>query len=202
MRFFIYLLLLLPAWAAHAGANATILILGDSLSAGYGISKQESWPALLQGKLDQQGLSWRVVNASISGDTTHGGLNRLTKALEREQPDIVIIALGANDGLRGLRLQDMADNLEKMVALSQESGAKVLLLGIQLPQNYGPAWRNKFSRIYAQVAKQRNAALVPFFLEGVAETRAMMQADGLHPKAAAQPAILENVWTGLAPLLK
>ncbi|WP_456377980.1 arylesterase [Thiolapillus sp.] len=202
MRVFIYLLLLFPGWAANACANHAILVIGDSLSAGYGISKEKSWPALLQQKLDQSGHAWRVINASISGDTTHGGLSRLPKALAREKPDIVIIGLGANDGLRGLRLAETAANLDRMTALSQEFDAKVLLLGIQLPHNYGPAYRDRFSAIYAQVAKQRHVALVPFFLRGVAETRAMMQPDGLHPKADAQPAILENIWQELAPLLE
>lgn len=201
MRVFIYLLLLF-VWTACAQAKNTILILGDSLSAGYGISKEKAWPALLQHKLNQSGLPYRVVNASISGDTTHGGLTRLPKALARTHPAIVIIALGANDGLRGLRLRDTADNLEKMAALSQESGASVLLLGIQLPENYGLTYRNRFSAMYAQVAEARHTAIVPFFLEGVAETRAMMQADGLHPTAVAQPMILDNVWNKLAPLLK
>jgi len=201
MRVFIYLLLLLSIRVADAWAEDSILVLGDSLSAGYGISKEKAWPALLQQRLNQQGYSLRVINASISGDTTHGGLNRLPKALERERPAVVIIELGANDGLRGLRLQNIADNLNRMTALSQESGAKVLLLGIQLPQNFGSAYRNRFNAIYARVAEERRAALVPFFLEGVAETRAMMQPDGLHPSAAAQPAILENIWGALLPLL-
>lgn len=204
MRVFIYLLLLhlLPVWAASTHADSVILVMGDSLSAGYGISKEESWPALLQQKLDQSGYSWRVINASISGDTTHGGLNRLPRALVREQPDIVIIELGANDGLRGQRLQDTAGNLDKMTVLSQESGAKVLLLGIQLPHNYGQIYRDKFNGIYTRIAEERNTAIVPFFLEGVAETRAMMLPDGLHPTAAAQPTILENVWRELHPLLQ
>ncbi|WP_456412229.1 arylesterase [Thiolapillus sp.] len=202
MRIFIFLLLLLSVWPANAWANQSILILGDSLSAGYGISKEESWPALLQQRLEQSGLPWRVVNASISGDTTHGGLSRLPGTLAREKPGIVILGLGANDGLRGLRLQDTAHNLDRMTVLAQESGARVLLLGIQLPYNYGPAYREKFSAIYGKIAQQRHAALVPFFLRGVAETRAMMQPDGLHPTAAAQPAILENIWRELYPLLR
>ncbi len=203
MRIVICLLLLhlLPAWAANAHANGVILIMGDSLSMGYGISKEESWPALLQQRLDQLGYRYRVANASISGDTSHGGLSRLPKTLSREKPSIVIIALGANDGLRGLRLQDTTDNLEQMTVLSQESGAKVLLLGIQLPYNYGQTYRERFHRIYAQIAQKKHTAIVPFFLQGVAETRAMMQPDGLHPSATAQPAILENVWRKLLPLL-
>ncbi len=201
MRVFIYLLLLF-AWTADAHARNTILILGDSLSAGYGISKEEAWPALLQHKLDQADLAYVVINASISGDTTHGGLSRLPKVLARTHPAIVIIALGANDGLRGLRLRDSTDNLRKMAALSQEADASVLLLGIQLPENYGPTYRNRFSAMYAQVAEAKHTAIVPFFLEGVAETRTMMQADGLHPTAAAQPTILQNIWQKLAPLLK
>ncbi|HEC05435.1 MAG TPA: arylesterase [Thiolapillus brandeum] len=201
MRVFIFLLLF-SFWTAHAGAKGTILIMGDSLSAGYGISKEEAWPSLLQQRLTERGHAYRVVNASISGDTTHGGLKRLLKTLEREKPQIVIIELGANDGLRGLHLQDTEANLDTMVGMSQDAGAKVLLLGIQLPVNYGSTYRERFSSIYARLAEKRQAALVPFFLEGIAETHTMMQPDGLHPKAAAQPAVLENVWTGLAPLLK
>ncbi len=176
--------------------------MGDSLSAGYGISKEKSWPALLQRKLDRSDLPYRVVNASISGDTTHGGLSRLPESLAREKPDIVVIELGANDGLRGLGLKNSAANLKQMAVLSQASGAKLLLLGIQLPQNYGPDYRARFSDLYVQVAKETGAALVPFFLQGIAETRAMMQPDGLHPTAAAQPMILDNVWKKLESLLK
>ncbi|WP_457668884.1 arylesterase [Thiolapillus sp.] len=201
MRVFICLLLLLPVLTSHAGAKSTILIMGDSLSAGYGISKDKAWPALLQQRLDEKGYAWRVFNASISGDTTHGGLSRLPRTLEREQPDIVVIELGANDGLRGLRLQDTENNLDAMVAMSQDAGAKVLLLGIQLPVNYGSAYRKRFSSMYAHIANKRQAVLLPFFLEGIAETRAMMQPDGLHPTTAAQPTILDNVWEKLAPLL-
>lgn len=204
MRVFIYLLLLclLSALAVNSHAEGVILIMGDSLSAGYGISKEKSWPALLQRKLDRSDLPYRVVNASISGDTTHGGLSRLPESLAREKPDIIVIELGANDGLRGLSLKNSAANLKKMAGLSQASGAKVLLLGIQLPQNYGPDYRAEFSDLYVQVAKETGAALVPFFLQGIAETRAMMQPDGLHPTAAAQPMILDNVWKKLASLLK
>jgi acyl-CoA thioesterase-1 len=204
MRVFIYLLLLclLSALAVNSHAEGVILIMGDSLSAGYGISKEKSWPALLQRKLDRSGLPYRVVNASISGDTTHGGLSRLPESLAREKPDIVVIELGANDGLRGLGLQKSAANLKKMAVLSQAYGAKLLLLGIQLPQNYGPDYRARFSDLYGQVAKETGAALVPFFLQGIAETRAMMQPDGLHPTAAAQPMILDNVWKKLASLLE
>lgn len=204
MRVFIYLLLLclLPALAVNSHAEGVILIMGDSLSAGYGISKEKSWPALLQRKLDRSDLPYRVVNASISGDTTHGGLSRLPESLAREKPDIVVIELGANDGLRGLGLKNSAANLKQMAVLSQASGAKLLLLGIQLPQNYGPDYRARFSDLYVQVAKETGAALVPFFLQGIAETRAMMQPDGLHPTAAAQPMILDNVWKKLESLLK
>ena len=175
--------------------------MGDSLSAGYGISQSDSWSTLLQEKLDQRDRAYQVVNASITGDTTHGGLSRLPKTLERVKPDIVIIELGGNDGLRGLSLENSRDNIEQMITLSHQSGARVLLLGIQLPHNYGPEYRRKFHQIYLDLAEQRNVAIVPFFLKGVAETSALMQADGIHPSAAAQPRILENIWPQLNPLL-
>lgn len=186
---------------SSANSGEVILIVGDSLSAAYGISKKTAWPKLLQQKLAQLGYDYQVVNASISGDTTAGGLNRLPQTIEREQPEVVVIELGANDGLRGLSLIQAMDNLDRMILHSRQSGARVLLLGMRLPHNYGAEYGQKFQQIYLDVAQKRGVSLVPFFLQGVAETRAMMQADGLHPSAAAQPMILENVWEGLVPLL-
>lgn len=186
---------------ADAGSGGVILVVGDSLSAAYGISKQDAWPNLLQQKLHRLGYKYRVVNASISGDTTAGGLARLPKSVKREQPDVVIIELGANDGLRGLSLVKAMDNLEKMIQHSQQADARVLLLGMRLPHNYGADYGEKFHQIYLDVAYKSAIPLVAFFLQGVAETRAMMLADGLHPNADAQPMILENVWQGLVPLL-
>lgn len=192
--------MLVPLLAAAAERPA-ILVIGDSLSAGYGIEQHKSWVALLAQRLGQRGLAYRVVNASISGDTTRGGLARLPAALEREQPRVLIIELGANDGLRGLSLQQMRSNLARMIELGRAAGARILLLGVKLPENYGRAFGEKFHRVYRELAEQTDVALVPFFLEGVAETRALMQADGIHPAAEAQPRILDNVWAALESLL-
>ncbi len=187
-------------WTLHAAEK--ILVIGDSLSAAYGIEKERGWVALLQQRLQQQALGYQVINASISGDTTRGGLSRLQTALQREKPQLLIIALGGNDGLRGFSPEQTRNNLRGMIRQGREAGARVLLLGIKLPTNYGRAYTEKFHRIYLELASEQNVALVPFFLEGVAETRALMQPDGIHPAAEAQPRILDNVWTGLAPLLE
>jgi acyl-CoA thioesterase-1 len=187
-------------WPLHAAEK--ILVIGDSLSAAYGIEQQRGWVALLQQRLQQQAFSYQVVNASISGDTTRGGLSRLQTALQRERPQLLIIALGGNDGLRGFSPEQTRSNLRDMIKLGREAGARVLLLGVKLPANYGRAYTEKFHRIYLELASEYDVALVPFFLEGVAETRALMQPDGIHPAAEAQPRILDNVWTGLAPLLQ
>ncbi len=188
---------------APAAANATprIVVLGDSLSAAYGIDQRHGWVALLRQRLREQGLDYEVVNASITGDTTRGGLSRLPSTLEREQPAILIIALGGNDGLRGFAPQQTRDNIRRMIELGRAAGARILLLGVKLPANYGKAFGEKFHRVYLDLGRDRQVALVPFFLAGVAETRDLMQPDGIHPAAAAQPLILENVWTGLTPLL-
>jgi len=182
--------------------DKVILVMGDSLSAGYGIRSGQGWVTLLQEKLEKLGYGYKVANASISGDTTRGGVSRLPKTLEREKPAVVIIELGANDGLRGLNLNDMGSNLESMILESRKFGASVLLLGMELPANYGQPYRQKFHDIYAQIKRKHKVPLVPFFLQGVAETRQLMQADGLHPVAAAQPRILENIWPQLQPLLE
>ena len=189
---------LAPLWASAGGK---ILVVGDSLSAAYGIDKQRGWVALLQRRLEQQGLDYDVANASISGDTTRGGSFRLPAALEREHPAVLIIALGGNDGLRGFAPEQTRSNLRQMIERGRAAGAAVLLLGVKLPGNYGRAYGEKFHRIYLELARELQVALVPFFLEGVAETRELMQADGVHPTVEAQPRILENVWSGLAPLL-
>jgi len=189
---------LAPLWASAGGK---ILVVGDSLSAAYGIDKQRGWVALLQRRLEQQGLDYDVANASISGDTTRGASFRLPAALERENPAVLIIALGGNDGLRGFAPEQTRSNLRQMIERGRAAGAAVLLLGVKLPGNYGRAYGEKFHRIYLELARELQVALVPFFLEGVAETRELMQADGVHPTVEAQPRILENVWSGLAPLL-
>ncbi len=186
--------------STHAAEK--ILVFGDSLSAGYGMASEQSWPALLQGRLSGQGTQWQVVNASISGETTAGGKSRLPALLERERPRIVILALGANDGLRGLPLSQMRENLTAMVRQAKGAGARVLLVGMRLPPNYGPEYTREFSALFATIAKQEKTALVPFLLEPIAFDDAAFQADRLHPAAAAQPAILEHIWRALQPLLK
>ena len=176
-------------------------MIGDSLSAAYGIPRQQGWVTLLQQRLTRAGYPHIVVNASISGDTTVGGLTRLPAALQQHRPAVVVIELGGNDGLRGFSLVKTRENLERMVELARTAGAKVLLLGVRLPGNYGSWYGERFQRVYAEVSAHTGVPLVPFFLAGVAETRDAMQADGIHPRAAAQPRILDNVWPALRPLL-
>lgn len=183
-------------------AERHILVLGDSLSAGYGIAQNAGWVHLLQQRLQQQYPDIAVINASISGDTTHGGLTRLPAALQRHHPAIVVIQLGGNDGLRGLDLAQAQNNLGDMIELARQAGAQVLLLGVKLPANYGPVYAAQFHQIYTNLAKEKQVALVDFFLQGVAETTALMQADGIHPSAKAQPRILQNVWPKLEKLLQ
>ena len=200
--FSIVLLSLFLLFVSPATATNKILVIGDSLSAAYGIEKRLGWVALLQQRLREQNPNARVINASITGDTTRGGLARLPAALERERPNIVIIALGGNDGLRGFAPQQTRSNLRQMIAQSRAIGAEVLLLGVKLPMNYGRAFGEKFHRVYLELAQEQQVPTVPFFLEGVAETRELMQPDGIHPAVEAQPRILENVWEGLAPMLE
>lgn len=179
----------------------TILIVGDSLSAAYGIAQEAGWVALLQQRLAQTGYPHRVVNASISGDTTRGGLERLPMALRTHQPDIVIIELGGNDGLRGLSLSDMAANLRGLVRKSKEAGAQVLLVGIILPPNYGPQYTAVFARTYETVAQESKIPLVRNLFSGIGENMSAFQPDGIHPTAASQGRLLENVWVELKPML-
>ena len=180
---------------------ATVLVLGDSLSAGYGLRAEDAWPAHLQRKLESLSGEHRVINASVSGETTAGGRSRLPHALETHSPDIVVIELGANDGLRGLPLATMQANLLAMIDAAQSAQVAVVLIGMQLPPNYGPNYANKFHEVFARVAESRDVPFVPFLLDGFAADREMFQNDGIHPTAAAQPRILENVWPALAPLL-
>ena len=184
-----------------AAQSPVILVFGDSLSAGYGIDVRDGWVALLQQHIQKQGYPHAVVNASISGETTAGGRTRLPGALARHHPQLVILELGANDGLRGLSLNQTRDNLAAMVRAAQKAGARVLLVGIYLPPNYGPAYTRSFHEIFAELARRYRTALVPFLLEGVALDRTLMQADGLHPRASAQARILDNVWPSIEPLL-
>lgn len=178
--------------------SSTLLVWGDSLSAAYGIPVEKGWVSLLQTKL---GDHYKVVNGSISGETTAGGLTRLPEALKQHAPDYVLLELGANDGLRGIDLPTMRRNLEQMITLSQAADTKVILLGIQLPPNYGTTFTEKFSATYTDLAKQYTLPLLPFLLDGIAENWDLMQADGLHPTAEAQPQILENVWKVLEAAL-
>jgi acyl-CoA thioesterase-1 len=195
------LLVGLALLAPAAQAARTILVFGDSLSAGYGISQQAAWPTLLAQRLREKKLDYTVVNASISGETTIGGRTRLDAALAKYAPQIVIIALGANDGLRGLPLAGMRDNLAAMTTKAQGANAKVLIVGQRLPPNYG-AYAQQFQQVYGEVARARKAAAVDFLLDGIATRADLFQADNLHPTAEAQPHLLDNVWRGLEPLLK
>ncbi|HEX7034545.1 MAG TPA: arylesterase [Pseudomonadales bacterium] len=192
-----------PATAAGPeSAESTILVLGDSISAGYGIQRERSWVEQLGVRLDVEGSGWRVINASVSGETTAGGLARLPDALERHQPDVVIIELGGNDGLRGYPIASIRDNLSRMVALARDAGCRVLLVGMQIPPNYGPRYTRAFVEVFAEVAEEHDVPLVPFLLEDVALRPGLMQADGIHPTAEAQEMLLDTVWPHLAPLLE
>lgn len=193
-----------PAIAADAAAAdaPTILVFGDSLSAAYRIPRDQGWVALLQQRLHQQALPQQVVNASVSGETTSGGWSRLPAALKQHRPDIVVLELGANDGLRGLPVADMQRNLEAMIKASQDAGARVLLVGMLIPPNYGPRYTHAFAASFKELAKRYDLPLLPFLLEGVAGKRALTQDDGLHPTASAQEKILDNVWEVLQPMLK
>lgn len=184
-----------------SASEPTVLILGDSLSAAYGLAREDGWVALLSRRLKERGLPQQVVNASISGETTAGGLTRLPALLARHKPAVLVVQLGANDGLRGLSLSALSANLTELVRLGRESGALVLLVGIQLPPNYGAAFNKGFQDVFRSVAEKSSAPLVPSLMTGVAEDWSLMQSDGLHPTAAAQPRMLDNVWPGLEPLL-
>jgi acyl-CoA thioesterase-1 len=204
MKFFSFLLLF--GWfgvtQAVSQATPTILVFGDSLSAAYGIPRESGWAALLAQRLQTTHPDYQVVNASVSGETTAGGLTRLPTLLQTHKPQLTILALGANDGLRGLPLQQTARNLENMITLAQKQGSKVLLVGMQLPPNYGAAYTSKFQNLFRDVAKKKKVRLLPFLLDGIATQANLFQADGLHPTAQAQPALLNNVWRELAPMLK
>ncbi|MBS0553183.1 MAG: arylesterase [Proteobacteria bacterium] len=193
-----FLFLLLFAGAAPA---ASILVWGDSLSAGYGLKPGEAWPTLLQTRLAREGFRHQVVNASVSGETSAGGRSRLSAALAEHKPDILILELGANDGLRGLKPELLADNLRAMITAAQQVGARVLLVGMRMPPNYGPAYTRRFADTFADVARAQKVALVPFLMDGFADRPELFQADGIHPTAQAQPLIVDTVWQGLKPLL-
>lgn len=192
---------MLFVWATPLQAN-TLLVVGDSLSAAYGIPQSEGWVSLLEQELEQRNSRLRVVNASISGETSSGGLSRLPRLLKDYRPDLVLLELGANDGLRGTPLNIMEQNLRRMIELSQASDARVLLIGIRLPPNYGPQYTERFYQIYPQLAQEYGLPLVPFLLESVATDPRLMQRDGLHPNSDAQPILLQTVWKQLGPLLE
>jgi acyl-CoA thioesterase-1 len=197
-------LLLISSFTAQGKTEATLLVVGDSLSAEYGLKRGTGWVALLDKRLRDEAKAIHLVNASISGDTTSGGLSRLPTLLAQHKPQIVLIELGGNDALRGLPLKTSQDNLEAMVKAAQSQGAKVVLLGMQVPPNYGPQYAAEFSAMYAEVAKRHKTALVPFFLKGVADVDnadAMFQSDRIHPVEAAHPIMLGNVWPVLRKLL-
>lgn len=181
--------------------SSTLLVLGDSLSAGHGLTLDRGWVELLRQRLAAEAFPVEVINASISGETTDGGLRRLPDLLDRHTPSLVIIELGANDGLRGFALDSIRANLTRMVQLVQQRGARPLLVGIRIPPNYGSRYSEPFFIQYQEIAKENSIPLVPFLLEGVAAQPGMMQADGLHPTAAAQPRLLDTVWLQLRPLL-
>ncbi|MDE2314913.1 MAG: arylesterase [Xanthomonadaceae bacterium] len=203
MRRFLCLLLLSFGFAATAQAvpTRTVLVLGDSLSAAHNIAAEQGWVHLLKVRLGNMVPPWAVVNASISGETSLSGRNRLPALLATYRPGVVVIELGANDGLQGLPLDQLRDNLTAMVSAAQATHAKVLLLGIELPLNYGPQYRDGLRAVYAGLAKRKHVALLPFLLDGVALDPALMQGDGLHPTAAGEPRVLQNVWNKLQPLL-
>ena len=180
----------------------TLLVYGDSLSAAYGISEEEGWVTLLETRIQNENWPYRVINGSVSGETTTGGLERLPAMLDSYQPNLVILELGGNDGLRGLPLDLMKANLKKMVELIRLSGGQVLLAGIQIPPNYGPRYTEPFFATFGEIAEEESLPLVPFLIDGIPQQPELMQNDGIHPKAEAQHMILENVWPLLEPLLK
>lgn len=185
-----------------AAAQHSLLVMGDSLSAAYGIAVKDGWVSLLEQRLAAQYPDWRVVNASISGETSAGGLARLPHTLKAQAPDLVILELGANDGLRGVPVATTQKNLAAMIEQSRASGARVLLLGIYLPPNYGPDYTDRFKAMYAELARRYDLPLVPFLLDGVALKPEWMQGDGLHPNAKGEPRVLDNVWQTLKPMLE
>ena len=195
------LLACLLAVSVHASETRSIVILGDSLSAAYNMEVAESWPSLLQDRLERDGYAYRVFNSSIAGDTTQGGLARLPRLLERENPAVVIVELGGNDGLRGIQLDVTRGNLARMIEQSRAAGARVILAEMRIPPNYGATYTERFHAMYAELAAEHGATLLPFLLEEIALEPGMMMEDGIHPTVAAQPVILDAVWQVLEPLL-
>lgn len=194
-------MLALAATPALSAAR-TILVFGDSLSAGYGLAQNQSWPHLLEKRLRDDGFDYKVANASISGETTTGGVGRIEGALKTHHPDVVVIELGANDGLRGQSIEVMKRNLAEMIEASRRVKADVLLVGMRLPPNYGTAYTEKFQQVYSELARKKKTSLVPFLFEGFAEDARYFQADRVHPTSEAQSTMLETIWKGLKPLLR
>jgi acyl-CoA thioesterase I len=194
--------LLIWGFAGVAQAAGTVLVYGDSLSAAYGLARNQGWVALLAERLANEKIHYSVANASISGETTAGGATRIDRTLGQHKPDIVVVALGANDGLRGLPIAQMKANLTTIIKAAQSAKARVVLVGMQMPPNYGPQYTEAFAAAFTDLARQHKTALVPFLLAAVAATDQYFQSDNLHPTAAAQPLILETVWKELAPLLR
>ncbi|MGO1233200.1 MAG: arylesterase [Marinobacter sp.] len=200
VRSFFLLALLLLAGPVMASQN-TLLVVGDSLSAAYGVPSETAWVQLLRDRLEDQDTDWQVVNASISGETTDGGLRRLPGLLEKHEPDVVVIELGGNDGLRGFPPHVIESNLAGMIEHVKEADAIPLLVGMQMPPNYGQRYTSAFTGVYQSLSDRYDAVLVPFFLEGIYDQDRMMQGDGIHPTEEAQPLLLENIWPRLEPLL-
>lgn len=196
------LALALPAALAAAAAPRTVLVLGDSLSAAYGIEPEQGWVALTASRVRAEHPGWQVVNASVSGETTAGGASRIAGELARHRPDVVVIELGANDGLRGLPLDQIRANLDRTIQAAKASGARVLLLGMRLPPNFGPQYTQGFEQNFLTLANQHEVALLPFLLEPVATERDSFQADSIHPVASVQPRLRDHVWPALEPLLR
>ena len=199
---FIRYFLFLSLFISQSALSGTLLVLGDSLSAGYGIQPSQGWVALLKKRLKQEYPDIRVINASISGETTDGGVSRLPELIEEHRPDWILIELGANDGLRGTPIPLIEENLSGLISMTQDSGAKPLLIGMRLPPNYGPRYTEQFFTMFSTLSEQREITLVPFLLEDVALDPTLMQSDGLHPNEKAQPILLETVWVGLTTLLE
>lgn len=201
MRILISLLFLLFATNAASNESPTIVIFGDSLSAGYGIDVDQSWAALLQTRLKEQGYEHQVVNASISGETTEGGATRIGSALQDFSPDLIILELGGNDGLRGFPAKRMKANLEKIVTRAKATGAAVILLGIRIPTNYGPRYSAEFEGVFRQISVDLDIKWIEFFMAGIAMNDDLLQDDRIHPNAAAQPILLDNVWPTISATL-
>lgn len=194
--------LIIYSGPSKAASDNTLMILGDSISAAYGVPLEEAWVSLLEQRLDREGMDWEVANESISGETTDGGLNRLSDLLAVIDPDVVVVELGGNDGLRGFPPRVIRQNLSDIIEKSRDSGAQVLLVGMQIPPNYGSAYTAAFRDIYPELAEQYQTGLVPFFLQDIYDREGGMQADGIHPAASSQQQLLDNLWPELKPLLE